>query len=211
MFLSAGIYLCLTRIIVIYGEHNSRVRPAFVAVTFMTSDFLSLVLQAAGGGIADTNDPNTPGRQTGVDVMIAGLILQVVSLAFFLLVCTDFAWRCSRGGLDSDPEKRSVRERLYFKAFLAGLMLATVTILIRSIFRVAELWEGFSGALWNNETDFLVLDGAMIAIAVVCLMVFHPGLAFGGQWDKANWSFKRNVEAGKGQQELMSMQSEADS
>lgn len=194
---------------VIYGEHNSRLRPAVVATTFMTSDFLSLVLQAAGGGLADVAKPNTKKRQHGVDVMIAGLILQAVSLTAFLLVCTDFAVRCSRGSLDNDPEKRRVRGRAYFKAFLAALVLSTVTILIRSIFRVAELWEGFTGSLWNNQTDFMVLDGAMIAIAALCLMLFHPGLAFGGFWEKANWSFKKSPRGGaeKGQ-ELLNIPSE---
>ena len=69
-------------------------------------------------------------------------------------------------------------------------MLATVCILIRSVFRVVELWQGFSGELWNDEIDFMVLDGTMIAIATICLTAFHPGIGFGNQWHAANWSFR---------------------
>ena len=69
-------------------------------------------------------------------------------------------------------------------------MLATVTILVRSAFRVAELWGGFQGELWNDETEFIVLDGAMIAIATVCLTVLHPGPAFNGVWSATDWSCK---------------------
>jgi hypothetical protein len=197
VFISGAIYLCLTRIIVLYGQHNSRFAPRVVAITFMTSDFLSLLLQAIGGAIADTSDPGTPMRQTGVDIMIAGLLLQAISLFLFLIVIADFAWRSRRGVLDQDPARQRTRKGLLFKAFLASILLSTVVILVRSVFRVAELWGGFSGDLWNDETDFLVLDGAMIAIAVVCLTALHPGLAFRGHWTAANWSLRtkknRNV------------------
>ncbi|WPG99733.1 Hypothetical protein R9X50_00255200 [Acrodontium crateriforme] len=189
VFITAAIYLCLTRIIVIYGEHNSRIRPSTIAIIFMTSDFLSLVLQAIGGAIADTADDHTTGRH-GIDIMIAGLMLQVISLALFLSFVAHFTWRCSRGVLNQDPEKVRVRQRSAFRVFMACLLLATVAVLVRSIFRVAELWEGFRGKLWNNETDFLVLDGAMMALATILLTAFHPGPAFGGQWSAANWTFK---------------------
>ncbi len=54
---------------------------------------------------------------------------------------------------------------------------------MRSIFRVAELTGGFHGVLWNNEVDFMVLDGVMVAVASICLTVFHPGFAFHGRWE----------------------------
>lgn len=195
VFLTAAIYLCLTRIIVLYGTSLSRFAPRTIAITFMTSDFLSLLLQAAGGAIADTADTNSE-SQVGADIMIAGLVLQAISLVVFLLVVADFAWTCRKGGLDMDSEKRRTRNRVIFKAFMAGMLLASVTVLIRSIFRAAELWGGFSGSLWNSEVDFMVLDGAMIALATLCLTALHPGLAFGGTWNSANWSLKTKKTAG---------------
>lgn len=162
----------------------------------MASDFLSLVLQAAGGGIADTADYDQQDlKRTGIDIMIAGLVLQAVSLSVFLAVGLDFFLRVRRRGADdSSPERNALRSRFVFKAFLASLLLATVAILARSIFRAAELWEGFEGKLWNSETDFLVLDGAMVALAVILLTALHPGLAFGGQWHAANWSLRSGKE-----------------
>ena len=89
-----------------------------------------------------------------------------------------------------DPLKQRVRQSTLFKVFRVSILLATIAILIRSIFRVAELWGGFAGSLWNNETDFLVLDGTMMALAMVCLTATHPGLAFGGVWRAADWNFR---------------------
>jgi hypothetical protein len=51
-FLSAAIYLCLARIVVVYGEERSRIRPRTYTILFCSCDFLALLLQAIGGAIA---------------------------------------------------------------------------------------------------------------------------------------------------------------
>lgn len=50
--LSGAIYLCLARIIVVYGETLSRFKPRTYALSFSSCDFFSLLLQAVGGAIA---------------------------------------------------------------------------------------------------------------------------------------------------------------
>lgn len=44
-FLSAAIYLCLARIVVVYGEERSRFRPRTCTILFCSCDFLALLLQ----------------------------------------------------------------------------------------------------------------------------------------------------------------------
>jgi hypothetical protein len=51
-FLAAAIYLCLGRIVMVYGEEISRIRARSYTVFFFGCDILSLVIQAGGGGIA---------------------------------------------------------------------------------------------------------------------------------------------------------------
>ena len=53
-FLGAGIYLCLSRIVTVYGAGLSRFKPRTYTIVFCSCDFFSLVLQAIGGGIAAT-------------------------------------------------------------------------------------------------------------------------------------------------------------
>ena len=190
VFTTAAIYLCLARIIGLYGPHLSRFAPRTIAITFMVSDLISLVLQAAGGAFASVSEGYNSGRK-GANIMIGGLILQVVSLVAFAMVCADFAARCVRGNLVEHDEYSRTRKRLYFKAFLFTIALSTVTIFIRSVYRAAELWSGFSGKLWNDENTFMILDGAMIAIASISLSGLHPGKAFGHLWATTNWSLKR--------------------
>jgi hypothetical protein len=51
-FMSAAIYLCLARIVVVYGEGISRISPRSYMLVFVCCDVCSLVVQAVGGGMA---------------------------------------------------------------------------------------------------------------------------------------------------------------
>lgn len=52
VFMAAGLYLCLARIVMIYGEKLSWIKARSYTLLFCCCDFLSLVLVALGGGIA---------------------------------------------------------------------------------------------------------------------------------------------------------------
>lgn len=60
--LAAAIYLSLSRIVVVYGEEKSRFRPRTYTILFCSCDFLALLLQAAGGGIASISDTQSSVR-----------------------------------------------------------------------------------------------------------------------------------------------------
>jgi hypothetical protein len=78
--------------------------------------------------------------------------------------------------------------------FLLGLCAATITIFVRSVFRCAELSGGFRGPLANQEVTFMILEGAMICIAVISLTLYHPGLVFQKAWKSAAWTIRGSSE-----------------
>lgn len=80
-----------------------------------------------------------------------------------------------------------VRESRMFKGFVTSLAVATVLILVRSVYRLAELQGGFTSALANNEVVFMIFEGPMIILAVLLLTVFHPGFCLG---KRGLWSMK---------------------
>ncbi|RAL17635.1 RTA1 domain-containing protein [Aspergillus homomorphus CBS 101889] len=172
-FLSAFIYIYLGRIVIVYGEGISYLRSKTDTIVFIACDLVSLILQAAGGAI--TSD--------GINIMIAGLASQVASLILFMALCLNYAWRVYKSphALNPETRMRDLRHTLRWKAFLAGLALATVTIFVRSVFRVAELKGGFHSSLANNQVLFLTLEGAMVAIAVIALTT--------------KWSFRRSRDS----------------
>lgn len=190
---TAGIYLCLTRVITAIGSENSRLKPKMYTYVFIGFDLLALILQAIGGGMAATAK-DKKGSKLGADIMIAGLVSQVISMVFFLIVWGDFALRVRRNKLSGalartqPPLYDSLRATKAFRFFQWSLFLATILIFVRCIYRVAELWEGFSGHLANDEATFMIFEGPLIILALTAMTVFHPGRVFDDLW----------VPAGKG-------------
>jgi hypothetical protein len=188
-FFAAAIYLCLGRIVVVYGEDLSRFYPRTYTLIFCGCDIFSLVLQAAGGGIASGATTQST-DQLGINIMLAGLSVQVASLALFAGLCTDFANRLYRNPQAWSNQFNVLYQSPKFSAFLYSLCLATLTIFVRSIFRVAELSGGFRGPLANNQVSFMILEGVMIVIATSCLTLLHPGIGFQGSWLAANFPLR---------------------
>ncbi|KAN0122045.1 RTA1 domain containing protein [Hyaloscypha variabilis] len=200
VFLTAAIYLCLSRIIVVYGTHLARLAPGTIAISFMVSDFISLLLQAGGGAVVEIADDFQTER-VGIHITIAGLSLQVASLGLLLVGCVDFVGSCRKGKgarLSGFETHERVRGGRLFKVFLGGLLFATLAILTRSIYRIFELQGGFHGKLWNSEVDFMVCDGTMVALASLSLTLLHPGMAFHGYWDSANFKLRNKGCCGRG-------------
>lgn len=120
---------------------------------------------------------------TGDHIMVAGLGFQVLTLLLFQLLCLDFMIKTLRrmrtmGAAALDPKHARLRGSATFRAFLVALALATFCIFVRSIYRVAELSEGWNGALIENQHLFIGFEGAMVVVAVLVLNLFHPGYCF---------------------------------
>lgn len=187
-FLASSLYLCLCRIIIFHGQQISRFSPRAYAITFVTSDFISLVLQGAGGGLAATASNNS-GGETGRAVMIAGVVFQVISLLIFMGLWLEFVLRLSRSSSSAKDQRfTELRDTKKFAWFQYALGAAVVLIFIRSVYRVAELQQGFNGPIANNQVSFMILEGPMIFLAVLAMTVLHPGIAFGNNLHIAAWS-----------------------
>jgi hypothetical protein len=155
--------------------------------------------------------------QVGINIMLTGLSCQVASLVLFATCCAEFAFRVycfartpgysyNNGApplptrptstppssiRSGAPLSKSLPQTSLFRAFLAGLFIATLTIFIRSCFRIAELSGGFHGPLANNEVSFMVLEGGMVALACLALTILHPGVCFQGDWRAANFKLRK--------------------
>lgn len=152
-FLSASIYLCLSRIIVIYGRTVSRLRPATYTITFISFDVFSLVLQAVGGAIASSTDDSSS-LQAGINIMIAGLAFQVFSLFLFMCLCADFGYSAFRKQSNLDPAHATVRNSTKFKSFQLGMLSPALQIILLSS--------------RNISTDFLFV------VSSLCCHNLHP-------------------------------------
>jgi hypothetical protein len=189
-FLTAAIYLCLSRIVIVYGTHLSRFKPRTYTLVFCTCDFISLVLQASGGGIASSAN-TTSDSDLGKNIMLAGLGFQVFSLILFGLASGEFAIRVMKGKGSWNPRYLELVRSKLFRFFLLGLVVASVTIFARCVYRCIELSGGFQGELFvSDEPLFMVMEGVMLVLAAACLTFLHPGICFKGAFHEANFSWR---------------------
>ncbi|KAM0153108.1 hypothetical protein ACHAQE_007820 [Botrytis cinerea] len=184
-----------SRIILHYGLHLSSFTPKAISITFMAADWIALILQAAGGAIADTAATEA-GMKSGTDILVAGLSFQVLGLIVFMIVVVDYTLKVSgertrrqAANWATGEDKIGTSERK-MRYLCCSLTVATVLILIRSIFRVVELAKGFQSKLANEEVPFMILEGAVMILATTIMTIFHPGLIIKGKWKESGWELK---------------------
>lgn len=169
VFYTAAIYVTLSKIIQHFAPELSRFKPKVIWWIFIPADVVCLCLQAAGGALSTVSSGSS---QTGVDVALAGLGLQVAVLVFFCIILGDYLFRYFRS---ASTDSLNLRMRLFFGFLSAAVLL----ILGRCAFRCYELSKGYSNSnLITDQGLFIGLEGVLIVIAVFFLCVGHPGLVF---------------------------------
>ncbi|KAI1871673.1 hypothetical protein JX265_005659 [Neoarthrinium moseri] len=172
VYYTAAIYVTLAASIKYFAPSLSRFRPNLIYWVFISSDLVCLVLQAAGGALSTST---AGASQTGVDMALVGLSLQVLCMVVFCALFGDYLYRYFRSDIYRfGAAKLGARPKLFF-AFLA---LAIVLILARCAYRLAELHNGYRGGLIRDEGLFIGLEGVMVICAVFCLTIGHPGFVF---------------------------------
>lgn len=193
--MTVSIYLTFGHLVNVYGAQHSRILPRTYTCGFVACDLFSLSLQAIGGALCGSAKTDSL-RQTGVNIMLAGLSIQAASLLLFLGLGGDYAWRVRRGDASlRDPRFAALRQTGKFRRFLWAIGVASVAIFIRCVYRVAELSGGFSGPIANNETVFLILEGPMIMIAMIAFTVYHPGYIFREDWKRSAFQWRSGKAA----------------
>ncbi|KAI0052331.1 RTA1-like protein [Auriscalpium vulgare] len=154
------------------GKHLL-ISPRRITLVFVSSDILTFLVQAIGGGLSAGSNPDT--AKLGSHIFLAGLILQLVSFIFFGIVYFVFIIRVRRHERDewfSDADKPWYND---WRALAAGIAVNIVGITIRSFYRVAELSQGYRGSIAQDEKLFYLLDTLPLWIAVAMFVPFWPG------------------------------------
>jgi len=186
-FLAAGLFFSLGNIVNYSGTHYSRFSPRVFSIVFVTCDVVSLVVQAAGGGIASIAFQNGKNASGGSNVMVGGIIFQMFAITLYVITAAEFLTRYLldkpiRAPAVTDDNKESSitlgqRPAMppHIKQMLVGMIIATVFLYIRCIYRTIELLGGWGGPIIQNQTLFDTLDGMPIIVCLVTLNIFNPG------------------------------------
>ncbi|KAL6362108.1 hypothetical protein LRP88_05592 [Fusarium phalaenopsidis] len=166
---AASIYMILGRLIrLLDAERYSLIRSSWLTKFFLIGDLLSIALQGIGGGKvvnAETEDD----RSTGENIIIAGLVVQIIFFSLFMIVTSLFHFRIRK-----NPAARAESINTRWELFLLILYITSILILIRSLFRLVEYAMGHDSELQSKEVYIYVLDGAPMLIASTLFNIFHP-------------------------------------
>lgn len=127
-------------------------------------------------------------QKNGQYAITGGLFIQVFFFGFFITVAGLFHYR-----MFQRPTNRSVTVLVPWQRYLFILYVASMFIMIRSIFRIAEYVQGQDGPLLKTETYLLLFDATLMSLTMVLFNVFHPTKIISKQVLKGTWS---NVEGG---------------
>ncbi|KAM6533888.1 hypothetical protein FALCPG4_006834 [Fusarium falciforme] len=180
-FICAAIYLTLKHVALALNPSLSRFHPRWYPRVFLPADLSCLIIQAIGGGVAAAAKRDQPGvAQSGNRTIIAGVVLQVIVLLGFGVMGTDYYLRVRKyiHSSEVDPAALRVWTDTKFRRFTVAVIGAYCSILIRCIYRIAEMAGGWGNHIMQDEPSFLVLDSTLVFVTGFLLTAFHPGLFF---------------------------------
>ncbi|KAI1095036.1 RTA1-domain-containing protein [Rostrohypoxylon terebratum] len=206
-----SIYLTLKHATLSLNPALSRIRPRLYPLIFVPADVSCLVLQAIGGSLAASAGYTHPELlESGDRVIIAGIALQCAVLGFFGFVVADYYLRTKRWvksmegregeeGAVAEDDARALatwRDRR-FRYFVYAVAGAYAGILIRCIYRIAEMAGGWGNPIMQDEPSFVVLEGFCIVIPVILLTAFPPGFLFPAMAEREAQRFRRKSKGEK--------------
>ncbi|KAK3324575.1 RTA1 like protein-domain-containing protein [Cercophora scortea] len=178
-----SIYLTLKHVCLALNPALSRIRPHLYPFIFVPLDVSCLLVQAIGGALAaSAGYTNYALLQHGNRAIIAGITLQVVVLLVFGATAVDY-YRRVRAWVKADDgggrgEAGVIWRDARFRLFVGAVAGAYSGVLIRCIYRIAEMSGGWGNKIMQDQPSFIVLEGFMILIPCLLLAAFPPGYLF---------------------------------
>ncbi|GMG25999.1 unnamed protein product [Ambrosiozyma monospora] len=179
VFFLAGIYDIFGHIMKLYNSEFCPIKNVSdYRLTFAIMDFISFIILLAGCGVAGDGGENR--SVVGAHCIIAGLVIQLVILIIFTGFVGAFFFNMynhsSKTSLKLDDRFSKIRDTPYTGSVVFSILISIFLYYIRTIYRIVQMSGSFNSKLHRNETLILVLDAAMVAISVILLTIFYPGL-----------------------------------
>lgn len=148
-FITAGIYLTIRYLLAVFGSQYSMIKPRLYTWIFIGGDIASILTQVAGGGMAAGANNGSTSAKVGNDLLIVGLVLQVITMVLCALLVINYLFNFRREQ-QTDSVQLSGRSE-YFRAQInhethgwnrskvRGVILTTlvafVAVFIRCVYR----------------------------------------------------------------------------
>lgn len=144
------------------------INPKWLTKLFVLGDVLSFFTQGGGGGMLVVAKTQAA-VQKGENIIIGGLVLQILFFGFFMIVTMVFHARIRKW-----PTTQSRAVASPWQALIYVLYVSSGLIMIRSIYRVAEYVAGSDGVLQEKEMFLYIFDALPMSLVTIVFSFFHP-------------------------------------
>ena len=128
--------------------------------------------------------------ENGPNIIIGGLVIQVLFFGFFMISSAVFHMRMHR-----DPTPYSLSIPLRWSEIIYVLYAASLLILVRSIFRLIEYAQGNDGYLISHEVFLYIFDALLMFATMLVFHVVHPSEL--NVWLKGKGMYTRGIKVQK--------------
>jgi uncharacterized membrane protein len=115
---------------------------------------------------------------TGANIVVGGLVVQLLFFGFFVIVSAVFHWRLRKQPRYihvSSAQSNGPETRMTWEAVMWVLYIACLLILVRSVFRVVEFVEGNNGFIMRREYLLYIFDACLMSLTGIVLIIVYPG------------------------------------
>ncbi|KAL4984669.1 RTA1 like protein-domain-containing protein [Aspergillus falconensis] len=187
---AASIYMILGRIIRLTdGDSRSLIRASRPTKIFVLGNVAAFLIQSGGGGML-TQAKSPSDQERGENIIIFGLIVQIIFSGFFVLVSIIFHRR-----IIQSPTTASLNTLLNWQRYLWVLYVASMLIMVRCVYRVIEYIQGQEGPLMGHEAYSYVFDALLMFLVVVLFAILHPSQAVPPPGSKADDTELANIRS----------------
>lgn len=175
---AASLYMTLSRVVrAVDGGALSPIKPRWLTRIFVAGDIISFIVQASGAAMKSQAEKIDP--DVGTNIVVGGLIFQVIIFAIFIVAAGVFNRRFRSLGSSS-----RARDIIPWQAALSMLYATSAIVMARNVFRVAEYAMGNDGYLLSVEWPVYVFDAGLMSLTMACFFWWYPSRlmpALGGQ------------------------------
>ncbi|KAI1805806.1 RTA1 like protein [Daldinia bambusicola] len=198
ILMAGAVYVVFGRIVFhVVPAHERTTRllwipPRWITPIFVTFDIVSLLVQLVGAvAVSSTQATDEDAKKkinTGKNVAVVGLAIQIVAFGLFTVIAARFHFTSRRfeenlrsrldaadGGKYVFVRGLSRKINPNWRHLLYAVNVSCVLILIRSVFRVVEFAESSTGPISQHEYFMYVLDTLPIFLVVCSFCFFFPG------------------------------------
>ncbi|SCV69731.1 BQ2448_1125 [Microbotryum intermedium] len=158
-----GLGLAIKRLPVTLAHGLLSFPPKIFIVIFIVADIVTTAIQITGAaliGVAESS--RTPGSvPTAItsaqanDILLSGLAIQSFSFLAFIYILSLVTYRSNQ-----------VRPHVLPPRFSAALIISSLLVFLRTVFRLAEVAQGVFGFASTHEVLFGILEFAPVALAM---------------------------------------------